>query len=98
MLTLFCRRCGKEFTARHSTKLYCSTFCRRKYQDERRKDERAEAREQHKLDVLVKEWRADYGLAEFLDQCRKCTYARWDAKAQKKGRSACIMCDACRMA
>ena len=97
MASAVCRRCGKEFEAVSHGRLYCSTYCRRKYQDERRKDERAEAREQRQLDVLVTEWRADYGVVEFLDQCRKCRYARIEAKTQKKGWADSIICDACRM-
>ena len=40
-----CKYCGQRFLAPTRGKYYCSTPCRRHYQDERRKDERAEARE-----------------------------------------------------
>lgn len=97
MIVAFCRRCGREFEAVNRGRHYCSTFCRRKYQDERRKDERAEARDVRLMDVLVTQWRADYGL-DYHDQCTSCRYAKLDAKTQKKGRPASIVCDACRMA
>ena len=38
-----CRHCGTPIPA-DSRSTYCSERCRRKYQDKRRKDERAEAR------------------------------------------------------
>lgn len=40
-----CRRCGAEFLALTRGRLYCSDSCRRAYQNERRMDERALARE-----------------------------------------------------
>ena len=40
--TITCRHCGKVFQALTRGRFYCSTRCRRKYQDERRKAERAE--------------------------------------------------------
>ena len=40
-----CRFCGERFLAPTRGRMYCSTPCRRHYQDERRKDERAEERE-----------------------------------------------------
>lgn len=40
-----CRDCQHEFLTARSRRLYCSTNCRRHYQNERRKEERAEARE-----------------------------------------------------
>lgn len=98
MVTLSCRRCGRTYEALNRGKLYCSTYCRRKYQDERRKEERAEAREIRELDVLVTEWRADYGVVEFLDQCSGCRFARRDKKTRQIVRPFALVCDACRMA
>ena len=97
MFTLTCRRCGATFEAITHYKLYCSDLCRRKYQDERRKDERAEARELRKLDILRDEWRADFGLC-FRSACDKCRYARTEKRAQKKHMVGSLICDACRMA
>lgn len=97
MVTLHCRHCGKEYTTSHAGKLYCSTYCRRKYQDERRKDERAEAREQRQLDVLVSLWRMEYGVEEFRDQCTGCRFAKMKAREVGKGWADALVCDLCRM-
>ena len=45
MHTKACRRCGAVFQALTRGRLYCSDSCRRAYQNERRMDERALARE-----------------------------------------------------
>lgn len=48
MLTEFkavCQYCGVEFVSRNIRRLYCSERCRRDFQDERRRAERAEIRE-----------------------------------------------------
>ncbi len=38
-----CRQCAAPFMTENPKRMYCSTRCRRAYQDERRKRERAEA-------------------------------------------------------
>ena len=43
-----CVRCGLPFETVFNKRLYCSNLCRRKYQDERRKAERAEEAERKK--------------------------------------------------
>lgn len=40
-----CRDCQHEFLTQYQRRVYCCTRCRRHYQDERRKEERAERRE-----------------------------------------------------
>jgi len=45
LLKKVCRDCQHDFLTVYSRRLYCCTRCRRHYQDERRKLERAEARE-----------------------------------------------------
>lgn len=42
---MLCIYCGREFTTRSPKRLYCSAKCRRDAQNERRRDERAEAAE-----------------------------------------------------
>lgn len=37
-----CRRCGGDFETDRACRLYCSARCRRLYQNERRREERAE--------------------------------------------------------
>jgi len=37
-----CQRCGKEYEATNRRQLYCSEYCRRQYQNETRKAQRAE--------------------------------------------------------
>ncbi len=39
----FCAFCGERFEARSARRLYCSVRCRRSFQNERRRGERAEA-------------------------------------------------------
>ena len=40
-----CQRCGKIFYSKNVRRLYCSDLCRRKHQDEERKERRAEEAE-----------------------------------------------------
>lgn len=44
MITLVCKRCGTRYEALTRGRKYCSEYCRRQYQNERRQDERAELR------------------------------------------------------
>lgn len=45
MQPALCAYCGKEFRTTNPRRLYCSDTCRRAEQNERRRDERAEAAE-----------------------------------------------------
>ena len=43
-----CQCCGREYESRNVRRMYCSTRCRRDWQNDRRQRERAEEREFHK--------------------------------------------------
>ena len=45
VFTAVCACCGAEYPSGNPRRLYCSTRCRRDFQNERRREERAEARE-----------------------------------------------------
>ena len=45
MFAAVCHYCGLEYWSHNRRRLYCSERCRRDFQNERRRDERAEARE-----------------------------------------------------
>ena len=46
-----CRFCGRTFETRQPVRLYCSTSCRRQYQNRRRREERAEAAELRQVEA-----------------------------------------------
>lgn len=69
-----CQRCGERFLAPTLAKLYCSDFCRRHYQDERRKAERMEERYQRQIikrrEIFLDPWVAPqdcFGANALLD-------------------------------
>lgn len=70
LYTLTCRYCGAEFVSNRG-RLYCSTACRRHYQDARRKAERDELK-------ALRQGRKER--AAWLDPWSRCDVDDWTAE------------------
>ena len=80
-----CDYCGHEIPRKYSKRQhFCCDHCRRKFQDERRKEERLEERHRKEMLAMMDPWqRSDvdaYAIDGFPiergihDQCEKCPY------------------------
>jgi hypothetical protein len=54
-----CHYCGLEYWSHNRRRLYCSERCRRSYQNDRRKDERAERAEESEAWHEAAPWQQD---------------------------------------
>ncbi len=78
MLLAYCRRCGAAYMTGNRRRLYCCDGCRRSFQNERRKRERAEDAQRERKALREREPLASAGCPLFeMDgetACRACAY------------------------
>lgn len=59
MFSAVCQYCGLEYWSHNRRRLYCSERCRRSYQNDRRRDERAERAEESEAWHEAAPWQQD---------------------------------------